>query len=427
MKKNLFIIGIISATALSSTCFAADVVNVVLDGKQIDFDVPAQIVDNRTLVPVRGIFEALGMTIDWNDETRTVLAYKDGVYIELPIDSYTVYHNTIELSIDVPAQIIDGRTLVPVRLISECAGAVVDWDSDTRSVRITPTDNIQRISFGDNYEYCGEVVNGKASGYGMLYEKEDDLIVQMGIYTDSQIVEGSNLCSNGDVFIGSYENGEYSKGTYYYSNGDEYSGEFKDGHRHGEGTYTGADGSFHKGTWENDIPNGYGTFYDSIANVQYYGNFINGKRDGRFAVDDLRNNKTSYVSYDNDEVIDEKYIKSKNEAKYKQEHDELISWAKNEMEEIYKNADQVYQDVLKEEMDKAYAKYDTTPDENGNIDSFAAANAKRQTDALMSKIKSAAENKAELAKEVYLVEKLELLAQVTQEAENQLKTTYNIK
>ena len=114
----------------------ANTIPVFVDGIQISFDQQPIIQDDRTLVPLRGVFEALGATVYWNNDTRSVTAYKDGTTVELAIGSSTMYVNGQPKYLDVAGQIINDRTMVPLRAISEAFGAIVYWDNDTRTVRV---------------------------------------------------------------------------------------------------------------------------------------------------------------------------------------------------------------------------------------------------------------------------------------------------
>ncbi len=111
-------------------------VTVKVDGSYVDFDVPPTIIDGRTLVPVRAIFEALGATVEWDDTTKTVSSRLGGTVITLPVGSQTMKKNDTDITLDVPAMIIDGRTLVPVRAISEAYNCTVNWLAETRCVDI---------------------------------------------------------------------------------------------------------------------------------------------------------------------------------------------------------------------------------------------------------------------------------------------------
>ena len=107
----------------------------VSEGK-VNFDQAPVIHLGRTMVPLRAIFEALGADVEWNPETRTVTSKKGSNTIELTIDSDVLYKNGTPVYLDVPAMLVNNRTLVPVRAVSEALGADVDWDGATRSVII---------------------------------------------------------------------------------------------------------------------------------------------------------------------------------------------------------------------------------------------------------------------------------------------------
>ncbi len=110
------------------------IVTVFLDGKKIYFDQIPVIENGRTLVPVRAIFEAIGATIAWDGETQTVTATKDDIKISLTVNEKTATKNGEEITLEVPAKIISGRTLVPVRFVADCFGVNVDWDSVMKKV-----------------------------------------------------------------------------------------------------------------------------------------------------------------------------------------------------------------------------------------------------------------------------------------------------
>lgn len=119
--------------------YSADAISVTINGAPVVFDTPPQIVNSRTLVPVRKIFEALGGQVDWDDKTKTATSVLNGVKIVLTIDNKIAKKNDEQITLDVPPQIIGSRTLVPVRFIGEASGAKVDWDNNTKTVLITTT------------------------------------------------------------------------------------------------------------------------------------------------------------------------------------------------------------------------------------------------------------------------------------------------
>ncbi len=108
-----------------------------LNGENIKFDQPLIIKDGRTLVPLRAIFEALNANVDWDDKTKTITAKKEDIIISLQIGSNILNKNGEQIILDVPAMIFTERTLVPLRAVSECFGAAVNWDAETETVSIS--------------------------------------------------------------------------------------------------------------------------------------------------------------------------------------------------------------------------------------------------------------------------------------------------
>ena len=111
-------------------------VSVIVNGNTIKFDQPPIIIDGRTLVPVRAVFESLGVNVEWIADTQTVLAQKDGRTVTLKIDSNVMKIGNEEILLDVTAQIINNRTLVPARAVAEAFECNVDWDGSTSTVII---------------------------------------------------------------------------------------------------------------------------------------------------------------------------------------------------------------------------------------------------------------------------------------------------
>lgn len=138
--KRIFkssITGLIIVICLITTVWANGI-SVTLNGNSIDFaDQSPIIVDGRTLVPLRAIFEALGASVEWDGATSTVKSQKDGVNISLTIGSDKLFKNGQVKTLDVPAQIINGRTMVPARAVAEAYGVTVDWDGNTQTVKLT--------------------------------------------------------------------------------------------------------------------------------------------------------------------------------------------------------------------------------------------------------------------------------------------------
>ena len=116
--------------------FNAGAINVYVDGNELNTDVPAQAIEGRTLVPVAPIFQALGASVNWDGATQTVTGQKGNTIISLQIGSNTAYVNGEPILLDVPAQAINGRTMVPVAFIAQSLGANVAWNAEKGHVRI---------------------------------------------------------------------------------------------------------------------------------------------------------------------------------------------------------------------------------------------------------------------------------------------------
>ncbi len=114
-----------------------DGIKVLIDGEKLICDQPPVIIEGRTLVPMRAIFEKLGATVSWDGETSTASGEKDGKTVSFVIGESFIGINGEKTALDVPAQIISDRTMIPARAVAEAFGCKVDWDGDTQTVIIT--------------------------------------------------------------------------------------------------------------------------------------------------------------------------------------------------------------------------------------------------------------------------------------------------
>ena len=134
---------------------APDTISVVLNGETIDFTdengnkVNPQLINDRTMVPLRKIFEVLGATIEWDGDTETVTASTEEKTIKLQINNHVATvitgEETEEITLDAAPVVIEGRTLVPVRFISETLGLKVGWEQETQTVVILDTHIVLEI------------------------------------------------------------------------------------------------------------------------------------------------------------------------------------------------------------------------------------------------------------------------------------------
>ncbi|MBR6524106.1 MAG: N-acetylmuramoyl-L-alanine amidase [Clostridia bacterium] len=145
MKLRLlnFLIIIIIILGVFNSVVLADDIKLFLDGNPISCDVPPTIINDRTMVPVRAFLEALDARVSWNDEKKQVTARTDDTKIILVIGSNVAYVNSVLKSLDSPPVIVNSRTLVPVRFISESLGYEVRWVEKSRSVFIKTPKNTE--------------------------------------------------------------------------------------------------------------------------------------------------------------------------------------------------------------------------------------------------------------------------------------------
>ncbi len=155
-------------------------INLVVDGEDItDLSAPV-IVDNRTLIPVRFVAEALGAEVGWDGETYTVTVDKDDDHLRLIIDSRLVQYNLGESYqiIDVAPRIINDRTYVPLRVVSNALGIGISWDGDSRTVYIDSSESSDVEPFYDLDMVSlknGDTIKGKMDIEIDIPEKYEDI------------------------------------------------------------------------------------------------------------------------------------------------------------------------------------------------------------------------------------------------------------
>ncbi len=112
-------------------------IQVNLDGAPLALSAAPVMEADRTLVPLRDIFEALGAEVTWDGETQTVTATRGSDSVSLSIDSNVLYKNGTPVTLDVPARLVRSKTMVPTRAVAESFGAQVGWEEATHTVLIS--------------------------------------------------------------------------------------------------------------------------------------------------------------------------------------------------------------------------------------------------------------------------------------------------
>jgi hypothetical protein len=141
MKKKIAVM-LACVMCMTSVPVFADNIGVVVNGESVEFaDAQPVIIDSRTLVPLRGVFEKLGYTIYWKANTKTaVIADRKNGTLRITAGSSVIYNGEDEITSEVPAQIINGRMYLPLRAVGEAAGLKVAWDAENKMVYIGESD-----------------------------------------------------------------------------------------------------------------------------------------------------------------------------------------------------------------------------------------------------------------------------------------------
>lgn len=199
---------LIFCLAMSNIVYAVSTPMVILDGKELAFDVPPVIENGRTLVPMRAIFEALGAQLYWDNDTQTASAFKGKIAVAVQVGNNYANKNNSPVKLDVAPKIVNERTLIPLRFVSEALGCDVKWDEETMTITITSSASVQTnnkiIGFWADSAYSGSLVN-PITGFvvgtsysGQWYKFNDD-----GTFTYS--IAGSGTIITGLVIV----NGKY--------------------------------------------------------------------------------------------------------------------------------------------------------------------------------------------------------------------------
>lgn len=188
---------------------SAQNISVELDANKLEFDVPPVNIDGRVLVPVRAILEAMGVTVLWNGETRTVTSKLNNTTVVMTIDSSKMKINGEEKIIDVPAKIISDRTMVPARAVTEAFGADVLWDAHNDTVKIFTKDFVLRTKEikTHNSSKVLSKENSITSDFSISYFDKMDVRIDANDGTDFEIVSTSPshsaiLSVRADIYTG---------------------------------------------------------------------------------------------------------------------------------------------------------------------------------------------------------------------------------
>ena len=173
------------------TSLHANEIFVTVNNEQINFaDQRPVIIDGRTLVPIRGVFEALGFDVDWHQEAQTVTLINTPYIVVITVGSPVFTTNGEEFELDVPAQIINGRTMLPIRAVVESLGMAVMWNQASDTVSSVA---IHTLSFFAAQDLLGtwnalrfsEHIDGEPT---MQVEFDGDTAVRLELFADGTAI-----------------------------------------------------------------------------------------------------------------------------------------------------------------------------------------------------------------------------------------------
>ncbi|MGI6329111.1 MAG: copper amine oxidase N-terminal domain-containing protein [Dethiobacteria bacterium] len=211
-------------------------------GKELKSELPPVIKEGRTLIPVRAVIMGLGADIAWDKEKGLVTVTKGNIIVEFYIDDVVFYINGKKHELDIPAQLISNRTFVPLRYLAEALGKRVKYDGDNDVITIGD-DALKKFEVGgmdvleldgievDNYDDDGAVL--KVSEFedfeGIEIITQDKENISFSVYLngfdeDDEVDEDELdelFLENGDVIFVKAEvtekgNGNEEVTTYYY-------------------------------------------------------------------------------------------------------------------------------------------------------------------------------------------------------------------
>ena len=194
MKAKWFFCVILFGMMLVAFGLEASAIDVVIGGEKVEFTASsgAPFIENsRTLVPLRATMEAFGATVTWDADKRCAVVTKNEVTVVCKIGEAAVYRNGTKIPNDVAAQVKDGRTYLPIRVVLESFGADVSWDGSVKvttdeagglvrklETSRTPVDNYwaeweQAIALKESGQYAAAISQFHKVAYSFLTQSDN--------------------------------------------------------------------------------------------------------------------------------------------------------------------------------------------------------------------------------------------------------------
>lgn len=208
-----------------------DEITISVNGRIIETDCEPYIKNDRTMVPMRAIFEALGATVRWNNRTKTAIGTKGSTDVKITIGEEWMRVKKEKVSLDAPAEIKNGRTMVPVRAISEALGASVSWDNENKAVVIElpilkyTEHNIEEMKIKTTYNEAGKAIrteeeydDGTVVVTSYSYDEHGRITEQV---LNGNVIERYEYDEQGRLILMEYNYGMWYKGVKTYEYDDE--------------------------------------------------------------------------------------------------------------------------------------------------------------------------------------------------------------
>ena len=155
-------------------------ISVTVGGEPLEVTTPPVMENGTTLVPMRSIFEAFGMTLTWDEATKTATAKDDETEIKLTLGSTTAYVDGEATTLSVPAKSINGSTMVPVRFITEAIGNSIEWNAEDQAVNVYEYDLSQLSPEDQKYLRTQAIYTNKITNIQAKNTNPDDLNATLG-------------------------------------------------------------------------------------------------------------------------------------------------------------------------------------------------------------------------------------------------------
>lgn len=208
--KKVFLLTLMVFVFMCNGALATDV-QVNYNGEKQEYT--GIIVDGSTMLPLRSIFEMIGLTVDWNNETKTVTTTIADEKYEIPTDGsdMKVYRklndSSYEETLEQKPVIIDGTTYLPLRLFGDLLDLRLDWDNATKTVDVQSLvkyENGQWYSVGTTFDYADYVYQAINSDYGSIYKG-----VEIGDIIFTKVWYGSDLIMGHYTTYALFDDGSY--------------------------------------------------------------------------------------------------------------------------------------------------------------------------------------------------------------------------